>query len=57
MIVIEFLYGQYSDKIKKMLMPSFFMHLIAILLTIWTSNFERSHNDLVLIEEDEIEHE
>lgn len=37
MIVIEFLYDQYSAKIKKQLMPPFFLHLLAILATIWTS--------------------
>ena len=59
MIVIEFLYGEYSDTIKAWLMPPFIVHMLSILATIGLTNFYRSHYDLSLSEEGDatVEHD
>ena len=42
MIVIEFMYNKYSEKIMKNLMPPFMLHLIAVIALISISEQERS---------------
>ena len=37
MIVIEFMYKKFSEKIMRKLMPPFMLHLVAVLLLIFFS--------------------
>lgn len=42
MIVIEFMYKKYAEKIMRRLMPPFMFHLVAVLLLIFFSEIERT---------------
>jgi hypothetical protein len=43
MIVIEFLYNQYSDRIKTILFPPFMLHIILVLTVLTTTETYRSY--------------
>jgi len=42
LIVIEFLYIEYSNKIKSMLMPPFILHIISVILAVISAELYRS---------------
>lgn len=42
MIVIEFLYSKYSEKIMNRLMPPFMLHLVSVFFLVYLSEQERN---------------